>query len=95
MPDFRHLLLAFALFFAQLAAGAHAVGHGLGDEDALPTHACEQCLAGHNLGAALPGVALLLPAPVPAPLPEALPATGRHRLPAPGPRQGAPPNLLL
>jgi hypothetical protein len=57
----RHLLLVAVLLFAQLAAGAHAVEHAAGNDDGLPTHVCQLCLAAQDLGAALPSLAALPP----------------------------------
>ena len=91
MNSLRHLLLVLALVLAQLAVGVHAVGHAAGDDDALPTHTCELCLAAHQLGSALPSLAsLALPdlAHVAASAP--LPA-GRASLPPPHPSQRDPP----
>lgn len=70
MNSLRQFLLVAALLFAQLAAGAHAIGHAADNERGLPTHTCEFCLAAHDLGSALtaltvpPAVAVfrLLPA---------------------------------
>jgi hypothetical protein len=88
----RHLLLVAALLFAQLAAGAHAVGHAADNESGLPTHACELCLVAHDLGAALPSLAALPPVQVPGLAPEALVAQGRTVFPPPAAAQRAPPN---
>ena len=91
MNPLRHLLLVAVLVCAQLLAGAHAVGHAAGDDEALATHACELCLAAHNLASALPSVAAL-PAIVSARLiPEPPALNPRAALPAPLPAQGAPP----
>ncbi len=71
----------------------HAIEHGLGDtEGPLPGHACELCLAAHDLGSAQPSLAALPPVAAPPLAPEATPATGRGVLPAPLARQGAPPS---
>lgn len=88
----RHFLLVFALVFAQLAAGAHAVEHVASDAQGLPsTHACELCLVAHNLGSGLP-VVLALPPVVPVVLaPDATVPAGRFFLLPPLARQGAPP----
>ncbi|WP_265945873.1 hypothetical protein [Dechloromonas sp. A34] len=59
MNPLRQFLLVAVLLFAQLAAGAHAVEHTAGKDGVLPTHACELCLATHNLGSALPSLAAL------------------------------------
>jgi hypothetical protein len=87
----RHLLLVVVLVFAQLAAGAHAVEHAAGKEGALPAHACELCLAAHDLGSALPGVAALPPLVALVLVPEALSFSARSYLPATRARQRAPP----
>ena len=52
MNPCRHLFLVLILVFAQLAAGAHAIGHSLDQGDGLAPHSCELCLAAHDLGAA-------------------------------------------
>ncbi len=91
MTALQRLLLAFVVFFAQLAAGMHAVEHAGGKEGALPAHTCELCLAAHDLGAALPSLAAVPLAAPPQGAPAAAPAIGRAFLPAPAPRQGAPP----
>ncbi|WP_153146639.1 hypothetical protein [Dechloromonas sp. H13] len=91
MNPLRHLLLVAVLLFAQLAAGAHAVTHAADDDSGLPTHVCELCLAAHDLGAALP--ALALPPPVVAPqlLTEALRCHARSAFPPPAAVQRGPP----
>lgn len=91
MNPLRHFFLVVVLVFAQLAAGAHAVEHATGKDGALPTHACELCLAAHDLGSALPGVAVLPPIVEVVLVPEALSFSARSHLPAPSARQGAPP----
>ena len=93
MNSLRQFLLVIALVFAQMAAGAHAIGHELGKDGALPTDACELCLATHNLGSALPGVAALPPVVQSVLVPEALPYSGRDQLPPPCASQRAPPSL--
>ena len=91
MLQLRHLLLVAVLFFAQLAAGAHAVEHAAGNEDGLPTHACQLCLAAHDLGSALPSLAVL-PLVLPVQLvPESFSAHGRNAFPAPIATQQGPP----
>jgi len=87
----RHLLLVAVLFFAQLAAGAHAIGHAADNESGLPTHTCELCLAAHDLGSALPSVVALLPVVTPQFVPESLDSIGRTVFPAPVASQRAPP----
>jgi hypothetical protein len=89
----RHLLLVAVLLFAQLAAGAHAVEHAAGNDDGLPTHVCQLCLAAQDLGAALPSLAALPPVVAQQFVPETLPVQGRSALPPPAARQGAPPNF--
>ena len=91
MNSLRHLLLVTVLFFAQLAAGAHAVDHAAGNEGALPTHACELCLAAHDLGAALPSLSALPPVLAQHARPEVLLHSGRTAFPAPLTRQRDPP----
>lgn len=91
MNPLRHLLLVVLLFFAQLAAGVHAVEHAAGNEGGLPTHACQFCLAAHDLGAALPSLAVLPPVLAIPLVPEVLPAHGRSALPPPAAPQRGPP----
>jgi len=91
VTSLRHLLLVAALLFAQLAAGAHAVGHAADNESGLPTHACELCLAAHDLGAALPSLASLPPVTAPRFVPELSPARGRADFPPPPASQRGPP----
>ena len=92
MNPLRHLLLVAVLFFAQLAAGAHAVGHAAENESGLPAkHVCELCLAAHDLGAALPSLVLLPPVVVPLLVPEALHAHARSAFPPPAAPQRGPP----
>ncbi|WP_371323669.1 hypothetical protein VX159_14920 [Dechloromonas sp. ZY10] len=87
----RHLLLVIVLVFAQLAVGVHAVGHAAGDDEAVPTHACELCLQAHDLGAALPTL-LALPLPVLLAERAASPMSqGRLALPPPPAAQRGPP----
>ena len=92
MNPLRHLLLVVVLCFAQLAAGAHAVGHAADNEGGLPAHTCELCLAAHGLGAALPSLAALPPVVVPLLVPEALHAHARSALPPPAAPQRGPPS---
>jgi hypothetical protein len=87
----RHFLLVVIILFAQLAAGAHAVEHAAGKDGSLPTHVCELCLAAHDLGTALPGVASLPPVVEVVLVPEALSFSARSHLPAPCASQRAPP----
>lgn len=91
MVSLRRFLLAFVLLAAQLAAGAHAIEHAAGKEGALPGHVCPLCVASHDLGAALPGMALLPPLIGFVQVPEAIAFSARSHLPAPAARQGAPP----
>lgn len=93
MLQLRHLLLVAVLFFAQLATGAHAVEHAAGDEKGLPTHACQLCLAAHDLGAALPSLVALPPVVALQLVPEVLSVEGRNAFPAPVPTQRGPPLL--
>lgn len=93
MNPLRHLLLVAVLLLAQLLAGAHAVEHAAGDEDGLPTHACQLCLATHDLGTALPALAALPPVVAQHVVPEALTAHGRSALPAPVASQRGPPRF--
>jgi len=87
----RHLLLVGILLFAQLAAGAHAVGHAVENEKGLPTHACELCLVAHDLGTALPTLASLPPVHAPRFVPVALPVCDRSAFPPPDATQRGPP----
>lgn len=93
MLQLRHFLLVAILFFAQLATGAHAVEHAAGDEKGLPTHACQLCLAAHDLGAAMPSLVALPPVVAVQFVPEALSAHGRSAFPAPLATQRGPPLL--
>jgi hypothetical protein len=93
MLQLRHLLLVAVLFFAQLAAGAHAAEHAVGNEKGLPTHVCELCLAAHDLGAALPSLPVLPPVQVALFVPDALRAHGRDGFPAPAASQRGPPHF--
>jgi hypothetical protein len=87
----RQFLLVAVLLFAQLAAGAHAVEHAVGKDGALPTHACELCLATHNLGSALPSLAALPPVLAVQLVPASFVAHGRSAFPAPVATQRGPP----
>ncbi|MFZ2266055.1 MAG: hypothetical protein WAV95_00610 [Azonexus sp.] len=91
MNPLRHFLLVAVLLFAQLAAGAHAVEHAAGKEGTLPTHACELCLAAHDLGSALPSLAVLPPVVASCVVPEALQTQARTAFPPPLARQRDPP----
>ncbi|QRM18471.1 hypothetical protein GBK02_03195 [Dechloromonas sp. TW-R-39-2] len=91
MNPLRHLLLVAVLFFAQLAAGAHAIDHAVDKEGALPNHVCELCLAAHDLGAALPSLTALPPVLAQYVRPEQLPHLGRTAFPPPLTRQRDPP----
>ncbi len=92
MNPLRHLLLVAVLVFAQLLAGAHAIEHAAGNDDALPTHACQLCLTAHDLGIALPSVATLPPVVAHPLVPETQAAHGRASFPAPVACQRGPPN---
>ena len=91
MNSLRHLLLVAVLLFAQLAAGVHAVGHAADNEPGLPTHACELCLAAHDLGSALPSLAALLPVALALLVPESLQSHDRSAVPPPAASQRGPP----
>ena len=91
MNSLRHLLLVAVLLFAQLAAGVHAVGHAADNEPGLPTHACELCLAAHDLGSALPALAALLPVALALLVPESLQSHDRSAVPPPAASQRGPP----
>jgi len=88
----RHLLLVAVLFFAQLAAGAHAVGHAADNKSGLPAHTCELCLAAHDLGSALPSLVSLPPVVTATLLPEVRNPQGRSAFPPPAAPQRGPPN---
>lgn len=92
MTSLRHFLLAIALIFAQLAAGTHAVEHGLGKEGTVPGHACQLCLSAHDLGSALPGAVALPPVVEVVLTPETVSFTARSYLPPPRTSQRAPPS---
>ncbi|MBS1144251.1 MAG: hypothetical protein H6R14_1657 [Proteobacteria bacterium] len=91
MLRLRHLLLVIALVFAQLAAGVHAVEHAASNEQGLPTHACQLCLAAHDLGSALPSLAALPPVVAVQFVPASFTAHGRRTFPAPVATQQGPP----
>ena len=91
MNFLRHLLLAAVLVFAQLAASAHAVEHLVQDEGSLPKHACELCLAAHDLGSALPTLPVALPLLGAAELLPVYDGWGLISLPAPRAVQRGPP----
>lgn len=95
MRPLRHLFFVVILVFAHLAAGAHAVEHAVGKDSALPVHACERCLAAHNLGAAVHGVVFLPPIVDLVLVPEAVACFARSHLLAPITSQRAPPAVLL
>lgn len=92
MTPLRHLLLVFALLFAQLASGAHAVEHVANQDDGLPQHVCELCLATHNLASALPSLAALPPVLALRLVPEPPQVNERRGMPVPLARQRGPPN---
>jgi hypothetical protein len=89
----RHLLLVAVLFFAQLAAGAHAIEHATSNENGLPTHACQLCLAAHDLGTALPSLVALPPVLAVQAVPENWSAHDRSAFPAPAATQRGPPRF--
>ncbi|HXE38070.1 MAG TPA: hypothetical protein VN639_06310 [Azonexus sp.] len=91
MNPLRQFLLVAVLLFAQLAAGAHAIEHAAGKDGVLPTHACELCLATHNLGSALPSLAALPPVVAVALVPETLDSHPRGAFPPPAACQRGPP----
>ena len=91
MNPLRRYLLVAVLLFAQLVAGAHAVGHALDNDSGLPNHSCELCLAAHDLGTALPSLADLPPAAAAAFVPEALHTHERGAFPPPAAPQRGPP----
>ncbi len=83
----RHVLIAFALLFAQQGAQLHALSHfgrdlalAQGGEKSAPPvgHPAEQCLAFHAVGSALPNCA-----PVFAPQRAELPVVAHFTLPLP------------
>lgn len=91
MRSWRHFLLVASLLLAQLLAGAHAIEHAAGNDDALPTHACQLCLTAHDLGVALPSVASLPPVVAQQFVPETQAAHARASFPAPIACQRGPP----
>ena len=93
MNPLRRLLLVAVLVFAQLAAGAHAVGHAADNDSGLPGHVCELCLAAHDLGTALPALVALPPPAVPGFVREALRTHERRAFPPPAAPQRGPPVL--
>lgn len=92
MPLLRRFLLVFVLVFAQWAAAAHAVEHAVGEGKGLPAHACELCLAAHDLGSALPSVIALPPVLAVQLLPAQIDAHDRGALPPPVATQRGPPS---
>lgn len=92
MNPLRHLVLVAALVFAQLLAGAHAIEHAAGNDDVLPTHVCQLCLAAHDLCATLPSVVALPPVVAVQLLPEPLSSHDRESFPAPVASQRGPPH---
>lgn len=92
MTALQRFLLVVALFVAQAVAGMHAVEHGVAKDGGLPDHVCELCLAAHDLGSALPSVVALPPVAADHEAPADAVVSGLAALPAPVPRQGAPPN---
>ena len=83
----RHLLVAFALIFAQQAAQSHALSHlkrdlamAQGGGKGVPpiSHPAEQCIAYHAVDSALPALALAIE-----PQRIALPAVAPVELPLP------------
>ena len=93
MSSLRHILLVAVLLFAQLAAGAHAVGHAADNENGLPTHTCALCLVAHDLGAALPSLPVLPSIQPPRLMPELLVIHGRADFPPPAAPQRGPPRF--
>ena len=91
MNPLRQLLLVAVLLFAQLVAGAHAVTHAVDNDGGLPTHACGLCLTAHDLGAALPALALPPPVVVRQPVPDTLRTHARSVFPPPAAVQRGPP----
>jgi len=88
----RHLFLVLLLCAGQWLAAAHAVEHGLSGKAEPGLHTCQLCLAGHDLGAALPSLPPTLPAAgVEAP-PTVPVAAGRSDFPPPSPAQRDPPS---
>jgi hypothetical protein len=87
----RHLLVAFALVFAQQAAQLHALSHVQRDLAAAErggkcvppiSHPAEQCIAYHAVDSALPGLAIAvdlsrIALPVVAPIDLPLPFSPR------------------
>ncbi len=91
MPLLRRFLLVFVLVFAQWAAAAHGVEHAVGEGKGLPAHACELCLAAHDLGSALPSVIALPPVLAVQLLPAQIYLHDRAALPPPVATQRGPP----
>lgn len=91
MRAWRHFLLVASLILAQLLAGAHAIEHAAGNDEALPTHACQLCLTAHDLGAALPSLASPPPVVTVFVAPDVQPTQGRAECPAPPAGQRGPP----
>jgi len=90
----RNLILGLLLVLAQTLAAAHAIGHGLGqDEGGAPNPVCEWCAAFGHLGAALPGGAVSLPAPPIAWIATAAPGFALHLPLCLAYRSQAPPRI--
>jgi hypothetical protein len=86
-----HFLLAFLLLCVQAFAAAHAVEHVLDESKGLPTHTCELCIAGHDLGAGLSGKIAAPPVVAASYIPHCYTCSDRGALPAPEARQQSPP----
>lgn len=91
MQRLPRFLLVVLIFLSQIWAGAHAIEHAAGKEGALPAHVCELCLAAHDLGSALPSLAILPPVVASCLVPEVLLAHARKTFPPPLACQRAPP----
>lgn len=90
MQRLPRLLLVVLLFLSQVWAGAHAIEHAAG-KGSLPAHACELCLAAHDLGSALPSLVALPPVIASCQIPEVLQAHARNTFPPPLACQRDPP----
>lgn len=93
MNSLRHLLLVVVFLFAQLATGAHAIGHTGDNEPGVPDHSCSLCLAAHDLGSGLPTLANPPPVLAVSFIPECVDCAGRSALPPPAASQRGPPSF--
>ena len=92
MRPLQRFLLVALIFLAQAWAGAHAVEHAVEKAGGPASHVCELCLAAHDLGSALPSLALALPLPAGQVAVDVPASHGRSAFPAPPAGQRGPPS---